>query len=112
MIDERELNAWIARLECDESSWKNYEKLAALYIIQNRLQKDDSAAVLPPMYSMAAAPEQAESTVGDYGDSDFLQAVKGTDPQKAWAIMDDLMDALLMVNRKSYDNVMRKLRRL
>lgn len=111
MIDERELKAWIARLECDESSWKNYEKLAALYIIQNRLQKDDSAA-LPSMYSMAAAPDPVESTVGDYGDSDFLQAVKGTDPQKAWEIMDDLMDALLMVNRKSYDNVMRKLRRL
>ena len=35
MIDETELKLWIARLETEESSWPNYEKLAALYIIRN-----------------------------------------------------------------------------
>ena len=36
MIDERELALWIKRLETEESSWSNYEKLAALYTIQNQ----------------------------------------------------------------------------
>jgi len=33
LIDENELKLWIARLETEESSWPNYQKLAALYII-------------------------------------------------------------------------------
>ena len=36
MVNERELSLWISRLETEESSWANYEKLAALYIIQNQ----------------------------------------------------------------------------
>ena len=36
MIDENEVNLWISRLETEESSWPNYQKLAALYIIQNQ----------------------------------------------------------------------------
>ena len=35
MVDENEVKRWIARLETEESSWTNYEKLAALYIIRN-----------------------------------------------------------------------------
>ena len=30
MIDDREVALWIKRLETEESSWSNYEKLAAL----------------------------------------------------------------------------------
>ena len=36
MIDENEVNLWISRLETEESSWPNYQKLAALYIIKNQ----------------------------------------------------------------------------
>lgn len=28
MVDENEVKRWIARLETEESSWKNYERLA------------------------------------------------------------------------------------
>lgn len=105
MVDERELALWISRLETEESSWPNYEKLAALYIIQDRNKAQPEAQALPIMYSAAASPEM----VGSYGDSDFLRAIDGKDPKKAWAIMDELLDTLKLVNKKVYDSVMRKL---
>ena len=104
MLNEQEINAWIARLETEESSWSNYEKLAVLYTIRGHGEKQDSAQ-RPIMYSAAAAPD----AVGFYGDSDFLRAVSGKDPEKAWAIMDELLDTLKLVNQKVYDSVMRKL---
>ena len=49
MIDETELKLWIARLETEESSWPNYEKLAALYIIRNEHGGEKLQAKAPPM---------------------------------------------------------------
>lgn len=37
MIDEQELGLWIKRLEAEDSSWRNYERLAILYAIRDRL---------------------------------------------------------------------------
>lgn len=37
MIDEREIALWIKRLETEESSWRNYERLAVLYAIRTQL---------------------------------------------------------------------------
>lgn len=105
MVDERELALWIGRLETEESSWPNYEKLAALYIIQDRNKAQPETQSFSAMYSAASAPAAVES----YGDSDFLQTVAGKDPQKAWAIMDELLDTLKLVNKRVYDSVMRKL---
>lgn len=104
MIDERELQKWIARLECEDSSWSNYEKLATLYTIQNQQERAEVRA-MPMMYSAAPAPE----SVGDYGDSDFLRTLAGKDADRAWAVMDELMDDLHIVNERVYNSVMRKL---
>ena len=57
----------------------------------------------------AADPASGQEALGQYGDSEFLRAVSGKDPEKVWAIMDDLMDALQVVNRRAYTNVIRKL---
>ena len=51
----------------------------------------------------------AGETLDQYGDSEFLMAVAGKNPAKVWAIIDDLTDALQVVNRRAYDNVIRKL---
>lgn len=71
-----------------------------------------------PAYSYAAPPVSTETlprysgadTVGDYGESDFLHAVQGKDPAAMWAVMDELMETLKMVNPRVYDGVMRKIR--
>ena len=109
MIDENEVNLWISRLETEESSWPNYQKLAALYIIQN--QNVPKEPERPMLYSAASAPVKAHAseTVGSYGDSDFLQAVSDMAPARAWEVMDELMDSLKIVNERVYNSVMRKL---
>ena len=64
-------------------------------------------------YSGAPAPVTAEpATVGEYGDSEFLLAVAGKDPAKAWTVVDELMDTLAMVNSKVYNSVMQKIKRV
>lgn len=98
MIDERELALWIKRLETEESSWSNYEKLAALYTIQNQNREPVRESRVVEAYSAASAP-----------DSDFLRAVASVDPSRAWEVMDELMDSLKVVNERIYNNVMRKL---
>ena len=110
MVDENEVNRWIARLETEESSWKNYERLAVLYAIRDQ-QSGSRERVLPMAYSAAPAPVKtyASETVGSYGDSDFLQAVSDMVPARAWEVMDELMDSLKIVNERVYNSVMRKL---
>jgi hypothetical protein len=109
VVDENEVRLWISRLETEESSWPNYQKLAALYIIQN--QNAPKEPERPMLYSASPAPVKtyASETVGRYGDSDFLQAVSGMAPARAWEVMDELMDSLKIVNERVYNSVMRKL---
>lgn len=104
MVDENEVKRWIARLETEESSWTNYERLAVLYAIRDQ-QSGSRDRALPMSYSAAPAPVSVET----YGDSDFLRAVADVPPDKAWDIMDELMDSLKIVNERVYNSVMRKL---
>ena len=104
MVDENEVNRWIARLETEESSWKNYERLAVLYAIRDQ-QSGTRERALPVAYSAAPAPVSVET----YGDSDFLRAVSKVSQEKAWDVMDELMDSLKIVNERVYNSVMQKL---
>lgn len=104
MVDENEVNRWIARLETEESSWTNYERLAVLYAIRDQ-QSGSRERALPMTYSAAPAPVSAET----YGDSDFLRAVADVPPGKAWEVMDELMDTLKIVNEKAYNSVLKKI---
>lgn len=113
MLDEAEIRMEIARLEYEESSYPNYAKLADLYTIQDRMRGGARFGEAADRYSGAPAPlaEEAQA-VSAYGDSDFLRAVAGKDPAKAWAVVDELMDTLALVNKKVYDSVMQKLWRV
>ena len=117
MITEQDLQEAIAECQGVRNPNANTAiKLAAFLTIQKELY----GSAEPPTYSFAAAPEYPENNinvksgdspaVGDYGDSDFLQAVKGKDPAAMWAIVDDLMDTLKMVNERVYNGVMRKIK--
>ena len=113
MLDEAEIRKEIARLEYEESSYPNYAKLANLYVIRDKMQEEErgDGGRYVGYYSGAPAPVTAQpAPVGDYGDSEFLLAVAGKDPAKAWTVIDELMDTLALVNRKVYDSVMRKIK--
>lgn len=111
MITEHDLEQAIA--ECKGVRNPNANiciKLAAYYIIQEHLfgdrQREDPAG-----YSFSPAEELPPAeTVAIDGGSEFAEAVSGMYPEDAWAIMDELMDTLRVINPALYRGVLRKLR--
>ena len=106
MITEQALREAIAEVQGKRDPNRNdCMMLAAFYTIQDHLYPEQETG-----YSYAPeTPTEDSSGIGDYGDSDFLQAIKGKDPAAVWAVMDELMDTLSMVNHRVYEGVMRRL---
>jgi len=102
----KEIEWAISELESEESSKSGYILLAALYTCRNELL---GVPAQPMAYAEAAEPPQ---TLRQYGDSEFLNTIVGKDPAAAWAIMDDLMESLRVVNLRVYNSVMRKIQNL
>ena len=105
----KEIEWAIQELEKEESSFPVYAKLANLYTVRNEML---GLSTQPQIAAYSEAAPAVSERLGQYGDSDFLRAVEGKDPVKAWAVMDELMETLQVVNRRAYDSVMRKLGRL
>lgn len=111
MLDPKEIDIEIARLEYGESSYPAYQKLANLYTIRNQMKKSEQPQQPSVQaYSLAAAPESTYT--GRYGDSEFLREIEGRDQEDVFRIMDDLMDTLQVANPRVYNGVMRKIRAL
>lgn len=84
-------------------------KLAAYYTIFDHMygaEEDKGYSFSPPPQAPAVVQQDV---VGQFGDSDFLTRISGMYQEDAWEIMDELMDALMVVNPRLYDGVMRKL---
>lgn len=98
MVDFTEIDREIIKIETErDTSYATIERLAPLY----------AAAIYR---RLTANPEVYEArAIDSFGESDFLVAVAGKDSQKAWAIMDELMDTLQIANPKVYASVMRKI---
>ena len=115
MIDEKKLQEAIAYCHGKVDPSRNDAiLLAACYIIQDHIspQKEELG------YSFSAPVERAESyaddqggvdLVGDYGDSEFLQAIRGKPPADVWAVIDELMQTLAAVNPRVYNGVLRQI---
>lgn len=111
MLDPKEIDIEIARLEYGESSYPAYQKLANLYTIRNQIRQSEQRQQEPiPEYSLAASPGPAYT--GRYGDSEFLREIDGRDQEDIFRIMDDLIDTLQVANPRVYNGVMRKIRSL
>lgn len=106
----KEIEWAISELESEETSKAGYILLASLYTCRNEMLGLQSQQPQAASYSETAA--LTETALDLYGDSDFLQAVAGKDQPAAWAVMDELMDTLRVVNSRAYDSVMRKLIKL
>ena len=100
MIKESELLRTIQELEDSPQSYQNCEKLATFYSIYDHLYSRSEA---PP------ARTGQEVIIGQHGDSEFLQAIEGTDAEKAWAIIGELMEILKRLQPKLYDSVLKQI---
>ena len=103
----REIEWAISDLEEQETSENRYILLAALHICRDHMLGRSQPGPAIAAYSEMAAAEV--EVLGQYGDSEFLRAAAGKDPEKVLLVIDDLLGALQVVNRRAYDNVMRKL---
>lgn len=110
MLDAREIDIEIARLEYGESSYPAYAKLADLYTIRNQMRRAEGAGASAT--SAPAPPSTPAASVPDSGDSDFLRAVAGKNLVDVLEILDDLMDTLQAANPRAYSSVMRKIHSL
>lgn len=106
----KEIEWAISELEQEESSFNVYAKLANLYTVRKEMLSDPETQKHMSLYSEASDPIPTQ--IEQYGDSDFLIAISGKDPAKAWVIMDELMETLRVVNARAYDRIMRKLSQL
>jgi hypothetical protein len=97
MYNEAELLDAINELSDGRHTIQNCEKLAAIYTVLDHL------GTSPPRYSNSAGG------VEQYGNSAFLRAVTGKDERKVFALLDELMDALQVLNPNLYQNFMLKL---
>ena len=118
MLDPKEIEIEIARLEYGESSYPAYAKLANLYTIREQMEKAEQAKAMPTynydsdVPTAAARYEILPQTVGHHGDTEFLNTLDGKDAEQAWLIMDNLMDTLHTVNPRVYESIIRKIRSL
>lgn len=107
MITEKDLQEAIA--ECKGQRNPNANtciKLAAYYTILDHMYGGTQEE--PQTYSFAPMPTTGD-TVGYDGSSDFAQKIHGRDSAEMWALMDELMNTLSVLNPKLYAGVMRKI---
>lgn len=106
MITEQDLLSAIA--ECHGQRNPNANtciKLAAYYTILNQIQGNEPKDQIPA-YSFAA---EGAKTVDYSSDTEFYNRIADKYPEDVYAIMDELMTALQVVNPRLYESVMRKL---
>lgn len=111
-MDMAELNDAIKLYEVKASSAEDYIKLAAFYTVREHNTPTEMPVSAAPIMPVSAAPEPIVRSVSYAGEpkSDFLQLVSSKDPDKAWEVMDRIMDELKVINPKSYDGYMARLR--
>ena len=104
MITEKDLQEAIA--EClgkRNPDASTCIKLAAFYTIQNELYGEK------PQYSFAPPPTQAETTIDYDSGSEFSDNIQGMETNEVFSVVDELMDAVKVLNPALYDATIRKL---
>lgn len=101
MITEKELLKAIRDCERDPVTYNSCEKLANFYVIYDHLFGEKQTFDSPQT--------EVETVVQTEGDSEFLRAVDGVPSEKAWRVMDELMDAMKSMHPRVYNSVLSKM---
>ena len=107
MFTQAELEDAVNELINSKHSIQNCEKLAAVYTVLDHLYGEK------PLIDMGYSNDnKIESEVGLYGRSEFLEAIAGKSPKDAWLLMDELIEALTVLNPRLISNFFEKLNKL
>lgn len=102
--DELEQAIYECQAERDPNS-QTCIKLAAFLTIREIMFSEQE----PQRYSYSPPPTDDVSRETE-PDSEFLQLIRKMNTSDAWALMDELMDTLKVINRRLYDGVMRRIK--
>lgn len=103
MITKRELDGAIQECENAPVSYQTCEKLATFYTIRDHAFKEQHEPEIEHSYD-------APKNIGDHGKSEFLQTIKGRPEGEIFAVMDELMQTILITNPRLYQGVMRRIK--
>lgn len=107
MVDPKELDIEIARLEYAESSYESYAKLAMLYVIRDHNREEDEKQ---ERQEIKATP--TSSTIPFDDSSEFLRVASGKDLHRVMGVLDELMDTLRVAYPRVYSRIMGQLENL
>lgn len=105
MFTQAELMDAIDDLERGRHSIQNCERLAAIYTVLDHLYG-------PSIERGYSQDNKVESEIGLYGKSEFLQLIAGKPPKETWLLMNELVEALSVLNPRLKSNFLDKLRAL
>lgn len=104
MFTEAELIDAIDQIEQGKHSIQNCERLAAIYTVLDHLYGKEK-----PVMVEVSHDNKIETEVGYYGKSRFLESVAGKSAKDIWLLMDELVEALRVLNPRLLDNFLDKL---
>lgn len=101
MYKQAELLDALDELNNARHTIQNCEKMAAIYTLLDHLY---------PVNGYSGDFEKVDAdTIQVYGNSEFLKSVNGKPAQAVWLLLDELADALSVLNPKLYNNFIDKL---
>lgn len=104
MFTQAELEDAVNELTSGKHSIQNCEKLAAVYIVLDHLYGEK------PLIDMGYSNDnKIESEVGLYGNSKFLKTIAGRSSKDAWLLMDELIEAITVLNPRLMNSFYEKL---
>lgn len=108
MLERRDVEERIAEIKGKRNQTESEcMKLAAYIIIRDDFDKSTGGS-----YGDAApAPVKptAETVIGDYGDTEFLQVIAGKDASDVWPVLAEAMESLRLMEPRLYAGIIRKL---
>ena len=106
MFTQAELEDAVNELLDGKHSIQNCERLAAIYVVLDHLYGEEKPMI------QASHDNKTESEIGYYGASDFLKTVAGKSAKEVWHLMDELVEAVTVLNPRLMSNFYDKLNKL
>lgn len=104
MFTQAELVDAIDQINNGKHSIQNCEKLAAIYTVLDHLYGEEK-----PMIMGYSNDNKVESTIGLYGDSQFLTMIAGKSAKEMWLLMDELVEAVSVYNPRLMNSFYNKI---
>lgn len=102
MFSKSELIKAINDLEQAPATYQNAEKLATFYLLYDHLFIEAEPV-------MRIEPTE-EVIIADYGLSEFLQTIAGQKAANVWPVLDELFDAVKVLQPRLYNATLEKLK--